>query len=280
MWVRAVAPALLSMPEVLHACGVIANPEQGTYTLKAPDGTRVACTLAALDACPPDLVDAAPADTLPLWRRQPPHANWCIALVEHRAVYAQFGSVRDTPQETVAAFFERVFALVEEQRAERLVLDIRQNTGGNGWLNRPLIHRLIRDDRINAWGHLFVIIGRLTFSAAMALAVALERHTRALFVGEPTGSRPNVYGETNRLTLPHSRVEASISSLWWQCSEPMDDRPWLAPELPTPLSVEDYIANRDPALDAALSFESNGADFVEFPERLARQLRRRDLLPS
>jgi hypothetical protein len=57
-------------------------------------------------------------------------------------------------------------------------------------LNRPLIHRLIRCDTINQWGKLFVVIGRRTFSAAMNLAVDLERHTRALFVGEPTGGAP------------------------------------------------------------------------------------------
>jgi hypothetical protein len=116
-------------------------------------------------------------------------------------------------------------------------------------------------------------------SAAMALAVELERHTRAIFVGEPTGSRPNVFGETNRIALPHSGLVASISSLWWQCSKPIDDRSWIAPELSAPLALEDYVANRDPALEAALAYEPRTVPLAEFPGRLALQLRRHDLLP-
>src|SRR6267143_154269 len=56
-----------------------------------------------------------------------------------------------------------------------------------------------------AKGHLFVITGRLTFSAAMNLASRLEHETHATFVGEPTGSRPNHYGEAVTLTLPQRR---------------------------------------------------------------------------
>lgn len=50
-----------------------------------------------------------------------------------------------------------------------------------------------RDDvpRINWRGALFVIIGRNTFSAAQNSATLLDRHTHAVFVGEPTGSRPS-----------------------------------------------------------------------------------------
>jgi hypothetical protein len=113
----------------------------------------------------------------------------------------------------------------------------------------------------------------------MNLAVDLERETRVLFVGEPTGSSPNHYGENGEVVLPHSGLRASVSTLWWQPSLPYDDRPWIAPDIRTRLDSVDYVANRDPAVDAALTFTPNASHAVEYPERLAGPLRRDDLRP-
>jgi hypothetical protein len=62
-------------------------------------------------------------------------------------------------------------------------------------LNQMLIHRLIRSDKINQAGRLFVVVGRYTFSAGMMLAAEIERHTDAVFVGEPTASSANSAGQ-------------------------------------------------------------------------------------
>jgi hypothetical protein len=46
----------------------------------------------------------------------------------------------------------------------------------------------------------------------------IERHTHAIFVGEPTGSGPNFVGETELFELPYSKLQASVSDLYWQSS--------------------------------------------------------------
>jgi C-terminal processing protease CtpA/Prc len=225
-------------------------------------------------ALPGDLADARDGSAVPpLWLRRAPEHNWCEYLADAGALYVQYNQVRDGQEESVAAFFDRVSALVDREAVARLILDIRLNWGGNMSLNRPLVHHLIRSDRVNQWGKLFVIIGRCTFSAAMNLAVDLERHSRALFVGEPTGARPNHYGETVEIVLPHSGLRCTASALWWQYSQPGDDRPWIAPDIAAPLWSDDYVANRDPALDAALGYEpqaAHGADDRHAPDHLAR----------
>ena len=129
------------------------------------------------------------------------------------------------------------------------------------------------DHRVNRWGGLVVIIGRITFSAAMNLVVDLERHTRAFFVGEPTGSSPNHYGENGDVLLPRNPLRGSVSTLWWQSSEPNDDRPWVAPDIPARPSAADYAANRDPAVDACLAYREGDVQVMEYPDRLFTQLR-------
>jgi hypothetical protein len=104
-------------------------------------------------------------------------------------------------------------------------------------------------------GALFVIIGRLTFSAAQNTVTAIERETSAIFVGEPTGSRPNLIGEAIDFELPYSKLRANVADLFWQTSWPLDYRTWTAPDLYAPPTFEAYRRNQDPALDAIRSIQ-------------------------
>jgi hypothetical protein len=278
MGVRATVPELLAIPEVLHARGVLGDPDRVLYVVQRPSGEPLTCALHPVEALPADLADArdGAAAPPPLWLQRSPEHNWWTTLADARTLYVQYNRVRDTPEESVERFVDRVFTMVEREGFHRLILDIRLNGGGNMALNRPLIHRLIRCDAINQWGKLFVIIGRRTFSAAMNLAVDLERHTRALFVGEPTGARPNHYGENADIVLPHSGLRCTAAALWWQYSDPRDDRPWIAPDIPAALWSADYAANRDPAVDAILRYVPDPAramDDRREPDHFARSPR-------
>ena len=62
----------------------------------------------------------------------------------------------------------------------------------------------------------------------------------------------NSYGDSRRITLPHSGITVRVSTLWWQGDE-RDRRPWTAPHVAADLSFADYRANHDPALKAALT---------------------------
>jgi hypothetical protein len=266
---RAAVPRLLSLPDVLYTCGVTAAADQATLTGVRPDGQLVHSVLPATGAAPAAWVALWEATDAPAphWRAQPHDANWWTTLPDGATLYAHFGSVRDGPEQPLAAWFDTIFARIARGDITRLIVDIRRNSGGNMALNQPLLHHLIRCDAVNHWGRLFVVIGRDTFSAAMLLAVDLERHTRALFVGEPTGSRPNVYGENVPITLPHSGLTCTVSGLWWQYSHPADDRPWIAPAIPSPLRIADDQANQDPALAASVGYRLNPAHLVSYTER-------------
>ena len=124
---------------------------------------------------------------------------------------------------------------------------------------QPLINGLIRRDKLNQPGKLFVIIGRYTFSAAINVAASLNANTNAIFVGEPTPTGPNFTGESNVITLPYSRLAASISNLYWQNTWTMDTRPWIAPLLYVPVTFDAYKSRRDPALEAILAYPDAGS---------------------
>lgn len=276
IWIEHAAPQLMAIPEVLHGLGLIADMERAELTVER-DGARETIELrpiaAGADVGWADAGDESGAD-VPLWLRDRQRHFWFEHLADHQTLYVQYNRVHDMPDETVAAFFERVFALADARPLRRLVLDLRHNRGGNGYLNQPIVHGLIRRDRINQPGRLFAIVGRGTFSAAMMLTVDLEKHTRALFVGEPTGARPNMYGDNVQIVLPNSGLVVNASSLHWVYSEPRDARPWIVPDIAAELSSADYRARRDPALEAILRHVPSAADAetVAFPDRLFREI--------
>jgi|CXWL01.1.fsa_nt_gi hypothetical protein len=190
----------------------------------------------------------------PPWLARAEEPYWLQDMERGDLVFAQINQIGGEG-ETFAQFVAELGQRLRSGRARRLVIDLRHNNGGDGSPNWSLVREIVRSPRIDHEGGLFVIVGRRTFSAAMNLASMLETHTDAIFVGEPTGSRPNFYGEDTPFTLPYSRMTGSISSAWFQGGATSDDiRPWIAPGLPAPLTPADLRAGRDPALAAILAY--------------------------
>ena len=94
-----------------------------------------------------------------------------------------------------------------------------------------------------------MIIGRNTFSAAMMFALDLEKHTNAIFVGEPTGARPNHYGDSRRMQLPGSGLTVRVSTLYWQYAGPKDERASLPSHIPVPFLSSHLLSGRDAAYE-------------------------------
>ncbi len=196
----------------------------------------------------------------PLWLSRTDNPHWVTDIPELGAVYAQVNQIADGESETFADFAQALGRHIEETKARRLIVDLRHNNGGNGYLNWSLVREIVRSRLADREEGLFVIVGRRTFSAAMNLASELETRADAIFVGEPTGSRPNFYGEDTDFKLPYSGLQGSISSRWFQGGLTSNDlRPWIAPDLLAELTFEDVRRGRDPSLEAIAAFLA-GAD--------------------
>jgi hypothetical protein len=262
------APHLLVMPEVSHALGLIEDMENAPFTVESRGRQErvVLKPFGAAELMPPDTdlswvpqagwVDAREGarSPTPLWLKDPRNKFWFEYLPGSRTVYVQFNQVGNKEDETVEAFSKRLFAFVDANPVARLVLDLRLNRGGNGDLNRALLLGIIKSDKIDQPGKLFTLVGRSTFSAAQSLVNGLEKYTNTLLVGEPTGGKINSYGDSRKITLPNSGVTVRVSTLWHQEGDERDKRQWAAPEIAALLTFEDYRANNDPALNAALNY--------------------------
>lgn len=257
---------MLRSPEVLHALGITASIS--SVPMKIEKEGEVSDVELVLE----DVADHIPAvyglvrneegwvnfretEATPVWLKHLDEKYRFEYLEEEQTLYVRQSAISDDPEEPIHRFYQRVFEFVDNNQVEKFILDLRLNSGGQGHLNLPIVLGLIKS-RLNERGKLFVIIGRNTFSAAQNLVNKLETYTEAIFVGEPTSSNVNSWGDTRIETLPNSQLEVRLSYLWHQ-EHPTDRRKWTSPDLPVEMSSEDYSSNNDVVLHAILNFEQS-----------------------
>lgn len=261
------APHLLVMPEILQALGMSSDMESTRLTIEKNGKQQTVelrqfgpaemmagdtdMTWTAKDGWI-DMRDEAISPTS-LWLKDPSNKFWFGMLPDKKTLYLQLNQVNNKDDETLAEFSKRLATFIESNEVEKLVLDLRLNRGGNGTLLPPLVTALVKS-KINKPGQFFTIIGRSTFSAAQFLVNNLERYTDTIFVGEPSGSKGNIYGDSRRIYMPNSGITVRTSVYYWQDWHPLDTREWTAPHLSAELSAEEYRINTDSVLKMIASY--------------------------
>lgn len=263
------APYYLASAEVLLALEIIRDGARLPLLVEVEDGEpeRVVIdslsatfdggwfysSLFGLPAGDPVSINFESDSPLPLHLSRGQAENFWFERVEKDDIFfVQINAIRDTRKEKFVDFSRRMWKAYDAAPTRTFVLDIRYCGGGNNTLLLPLVHGFIKRDHVNKKGSLFTIIGGQTFSAAMNLAVLMERHTTTLFVGEPTGASVNEFAEVKGLELPRSRLWVNISRYYWQNNVPWDHRPWIKPHIDAPMTSRHARENRDPALEAVL----------------------------
>jgi len=89
------------------------------------------------------------------------------------------------------------------------------------------------------------LTSNFTYSAGMALALAVQDSGLGIIIGEPSINAPSSFGSMLRLTLPFSRLEISVSESWFGRANPNADPYVLRPDI----EVESELA-----LEVALEF--------------------------
>ncbi len=179
----------------------------------------------------------------PLFRQRPGETFWYTYLPEARTVYCCFRGYEGLGKHSAG-----LFKLVSEQHPTKFVIDLRQNGGGDYTVGLRYLVRPIRElPDINQKGHLFVLIGPQTFSAAMSNAAHFRTQTAAILVGQPIGEKPNSYQESRRLKLPNSRLTLCYSVRFYRFVEGGENL--IRPDHQIIPSWTEFKDGRDPVLE-------------------------------
>jgi hypothetical protein len=241
-------PGFLTYAELLHAHGVIQDVGNVQWTIDTTSGQRTRVELAPI-ASDEEVRWASAAQAVPQYRQRPGEDLWYSFLPETGTLYVGFRGYPARP--AFRDFFDELFRFADLNPVERMLIDLRENPGGDFTKTRDLLLPRLKAHPLNTRGRLFVAIGRSTFSAAMTNAADFLKETNATLVGEPTGARPNGWQEKGEFLLPNSNLAISVSTRYYRFMD--DDASAVAPHQHIPLMWEDFRAGRDPVLEWVLA---------------------------
>jgi hypothetical protein len=237
----------LMCADVLAAVGIVAGIVQAPFTFS--DDTAQSFTLSIASVAPATVIDwRNVAQTLPLYLQQPGEPFWFTYLTASGTMYVNFRGYN-----SLAHHAPLLFTAIDSHTPQHLVIDMRQNGGGNYTLARSyLIAEIQSRPHLNSYGCLFVLTGRATFSAAMTNVTDFRRETDVIIAGEPTGARPQGYQENYWLRLPHSGLQASVACRRYKFTD--EDVPAVLPDQQIHPNWADYKVGRDTVLEWVLAY--------------------------
>jgi hypothetical protein len=156
---------------------------------------------------------------------------------------------------------------VVPKQPHSVIIDLRLNNGGNFFnalLFAQALPKLMPND-----GHIFVLISRATFSAALATVAMLKGAGRdkVTLIGEPMGDNSRFWAEPDMMTLPNSKIVVfcstkledyehgcdGLSECYWATVAFGPKNISLQPDIRIDVAFSDYAAGKDPVLENALS---------------------------
>ena len=255
---RGLAPHFLLTAEILDGLGIADGAQSADFTFERPGGERVDVSLASVpasqyvstfaDALYGHYPSILPHAAKPLYLSGSARPMWTRTLAGGRAVYMAFNSVRrPTP-----GFLRALGRLVRAPKVRRVIVDVRLNGGGDNTTYGQLVD-LLASKQVNKRGRLYLLTGRATFSAAANFAAEIDRDTRAIVMGEPTGGGVETYGDTFPLSLPTAGWTVHIAARYHERKKgPGDHRLAVEPDVRVDLTSAQYFAGLDPVLARAL----------------------------
>ncbi len=253
-WVKAQAAAQFASPEVLHALRIMPALQNGAFVVQGANGQSLTVNINSIfaNATVTWLTLPDPSQTAtPLYRQHPELNYWFDYVDAARTLYFQYNVCQNRVDLPFNQFLQQMQQFVATHDVNKLVIDLRNNTGGDSSILQPLINALATDATFNRADRLFVIIGRLTISSGLLNAISLRQQTLATFVGEPTGGKPNHFGEVGSFRLPNSRLLVTYAKKFFNTVP--GDPASLLPDTTVELSSADYFSGRDPVLENILN---------------------------
>jgi len=242
------ANGFLTAGILLHGIGLVRDRNLVRYAFADDDGKEFTVDVHSVTRSE-KLNWTYPYKEAPLFRQRPDEDFWYTYLPESRSVYCSFRGYKELGQHS-----KGLFDLIKQHHPDKLVIDIRMNGGGDYNVGlRHMVHPIRDIADINRKGHLFVLIGPDTFSAAMSNSAHFRYQTNAILVGQQIGEKPNSYQEAREMKLPNSHWTVRYSVKFYKFVDNGENL--IRPDQEIIPSWDDYKSARDPVLDWVLNYK-------------------------
>lgn len=252
-WFQNRFPTFAMSGQILHGLKLIDQPDQATFTFQDSVGKLQDIKISSLSYAQLNTTMApykAEISSRFLVNKHPDLLYWYEFLPDQKTIYFNYSSCKDMESQTVEQISKEIIAYIKSNDVEKVLVDLRNNTGGNNGLLMTFINNLTSIDKINQKG-LFVAIGSSTMSSALINAFDFQRKTNAVFIGTPTGGKPVSYGDVKTFQLPNSKLNGQYSSRLMERGGTVADKA-LFPNVALEPTVQDYMEGKDLCLEYIL----------------------------
>lgn len=207
-YVKSVIPYILRLYEILEALDIIDNKNSYDIMLENGENFQVKGATSPTD----NFISCYEPDKTPLYQLNN-DSNYWYKVLENNIVYFQYNKCFDMPANTFLNVTQTMFQELENQVIDKFIIDIRLNRGGSALIISPLIEELKKHDDLN--GKIYCCISCQTISSGLFAAFDLKEQLGAILVGEPTGGKPNHFGEVQELILPNTQLMVRYSTKYF-----------------------------------------------------------------
>jgi uncharacterized protein (TIGR03437 family) len=257
-YARHQASQMMVSPQLLHAMGIGEDPDSAVVVLEDGGGQRESITLPGTSAAlSGSVIDPSAGYLSPTYADAALH-YWYRYYPEQRLLFFKYNRCAERPDLPFPAFAEDLFRALDSQPVDHLVVDLRDNGGGDSEVWRPFLSGLtarygVLRERNPAFG-VYGLISRLTFSSAMFAAQELKRFAGVRLVGEATGGNPESFGNVAAFSLP-SLPGAGFwvsTRFYWPFVAGITP-PAIEPDIRVRRNSSDVFARFDPVLFAVFA---------------------------
>ncbi len=218
---RYFAMRYLTSSELLHAIGLTKHKNSAKFEFIGDDGTSETLTIKSITL---EEYRVANFNNLKIESSnlsKPDTAKlenlWFKPLENLSTVYIKFEKYPSF--EEMDEFGKSVLNYIIRNSIKHLIIDLRDNLGGNFFKGVRLIEYLVDVDSINWKDGVYTLCNRATFSAAMSNTVQFRQMLNAKIVGEPTGANPYGYQDGDDFRLPNSNLRVRYSKRLYRFQE-------------------------------------------------------------
>ncbi|MEZ5758601.1 MAG: S41 family peptidase [Emcibacteraceae bacterium] len=239
----------MMIAEILNAMGITETITHANFTLQKDDNTISTIEIktdlekninqSTYQKIGPNLPPKSEQDTAGL------DSLWFSVLPDKNAVYIKFAKYPSFEQ--MNSFTQNLLEKISKTKTRNLIVDMRDNYGGDLFIGLILASYLNTIDMIDWKKGVFVLTNRKTFSAAAVNTAQYRQLLNATIVGEPTGGNPNGPQDMGSFTLPSSGLLVTYSKRFFRLQD--KNSAGITPDIEIITTWPDYIAGNDKTLE-------------------------------
>ncbi|WP_027624060.1 S41 family peptidase [Clostridium lundense] len=249
---KSMIPSFITMPDILHGLKIIDSREKTTFTFQDSGNKIINVNIKEIEYNKESkklFINDYNDKNTPLYMKNKDKKYWFEYLKDKNTLYFKYNSCSEMKEKPFKDFSKELLEVLDKNNVDKLIVDVRDNGGGSSSILEPFIEE-VKKRNINDKKRLFVIVGRRTFSSAILNSIYFRNETKATFVGEPTGGKPNHYGEVKNFQLPNTKMKVRYSTKYFTNSK--EDTPSFMPDKIIEPSVLDFINKKDSVLQSIL----------------------------